>query len=288
MNSQLISYLFKTKAIRVCPGDKPFWYTSGKIGPYYVNTHFLFGSEEAANDFLKQIDQQKEDIMACSHQFFRTVLEHYEQNEVFRGTIDAMAAYAKEKLPMDEVDYISGGERRDWFFSFMMSHLFKKPHITLFKDGQAVLYEKEKSRLIDDLKGASVLHIADLITTASSYERAWVPAINKLNGNMKWSLVVVDRLQGGAQILEGLGVASHNLVAIDEAVFTKACQEGYISEEQLKLVLDYMKDADASMAAFIKQNPGFLKDALRKGGKEAERANLMLQSNFYGVRELMD
>ena len=38
MYSHLVTYLFETRAIRVCPKDKLFWYTSGKIGPYYINT----------------------------------------------------------------------------------------------------------------------------------------------------------------------------------------------------------------------------------------------------------
>ena len=38
--SNIISYLFKTNAIKFCEENKPFWYTSGKIGPYFINTHF--------------------------------------------------------------------------------------------------------------------------------------------------------------------------------------------------------------------------------------------------------
>ena len=34
--SDLVSYLFKTNALRVSPADKPFWYTSGKFGPFYI------------------------------------------------------------------------------------------------------------------------------------------------------------------------------------------------------------------------------------------------------------
>ena len=49
--SNLVSYLFQTNAFKVCPDNKPFWYTSGKIGPYFINTHFLYGSEKEAVDF---------------------------------------------------------------------------------------------------------------------------------------------------------------------------------------------------------------------------------------------
>ena len=54
--SEVTSYLFETNALKICPENKPFWYTSGKIGPYFINTHFIYGSEEAANELLKFID----------------------------------------------------------------------------------------------------------------------------------------------------------------------------------------------------------------------------------------
>ena len=54
--NNLKSHLFETNAVKVCHGDKPFWYTSGKIGPYFINTHFVYGSEEDAANFLSFID----------------------------------------------------------------------------------------------------------------------------------------------------------------------------------------------------------------------------------------
>ena len=54
----LTSYLFKTNAFRVCEENKPFWYTSGKIGPYFVNGHFLYGNEKDANDLLNFINSE--------------------------------------------------------------------------------------------------------------------------------------------------------------------------------------------------------------------------------------
>ena len=46
--SDIMSYLFATDAIRICEENKPFWYTSGKIGPYFINTHFVYGNEKDA------------------------------------------------------------------------------------------------------------------------------------------------------------------------------------------------------------------------------------------------
>ncbi len=281
MNQALTGYLFKTKAVRVCPEDKPFWYTSGKIGPYYINTHFLYGSEEKANAFLAVIDRLKENKLACSKEFHRLSKENYLSDPVFKGTIDALVSYIRSNLKVEEIAYVSGGERRDWFFSFLVAEILGKPHITLFKDMSAVIYRDGCSETAGGLEGAKVLHVADLITTASSYERAWVPAIRQLNGNMKWSLVVVDRLQGGAEVLGKLGVSSHALVAIAPEVFDRACKEGYIDNAQLKLVLDYMNDPDGSMKRFLKEHPSFLSEALGEGGKTAERAKLLIDNKLY-------
>ena len=33
--SKLMSLLFDTKAFKICEENNPFWYTSGKIGPYF-------------------------------------------------------------------------------------------------------------------------------------------------------------------------------------------------------------------------------------------------------------
>ena len=64
-NEKLIKWLFETNAFRVCPENEPFWYTSGTIGPYYINTHFLYGSERKAMELLEYIDRVREDKQKC-------------------------------------------------------------------------------------------------------------------------------------------------------------------------------------------------------------------------------
>ena len=134
--SKLMSLLFETNAFRVADEKNPFWYTSGKIGPYFVNAQFLYGSEDAANDLLSFIDneletQNKTDIP--SH-IFNKVLEQYNTNEIYKYVIDEMKKYIEENININEIDYISGGERRDWFFSNILAFLLNKPHITIYKD----------------------------------------------------------------------------------------------------------------------------------------------------------
>ena len=53
MSNQITEDLFKTNAVRVAPADTPFWYTSGKLGPFFINTHFLIKDEQTAGEILK-------------------------------------------------------------------------------------------------------------------------------------------------------------------------------------------------------------------------------------------
>ena len=41
MENTIIEALFATKAVRVAPENQPFWYTSGRLGPFFINTQFL-------------------------------------------------------------------------------------------------------------------------------------------------------------------------------------------------------------------------------------------------------
>ena len=62
MSNQITEDLFKTNAIRVAPADTPFWYTSGKLGPFFINTHFLAKDEGTAAGLLKLIEEALYDL----------------------------------------------------------------------------------------------------------------------------------------------------------------------------------------------------------------------------------
>ena len=73
--SDLMSYLFETNAIRFCEENKPFWYTSGKIGPYFINTHFVYGNEKEAVELLSFIDECLADKLTLPEKVFEKVLK---------------------------------------------------------------------------------------------------------------------------------------------------------------------------------------------------------------------
>lgn len=278
--SKLIEALFETNALRVCPDGQPFWYTSGTIGPYYINTHFLYGSEREANELLSLIDQASKTSDHCTEQVAEAVMAQYEQNVLYRSAVDEIAAAAKS-LGADRFAAVSGGERRDWFFSLPVAILLGKPHITIFKNGEGRFYDGKKSMPVPPLDGAEVLHIADLVTEASSYVRAWIPAVEGFGGRMTASISVVDRNQGGANILKEHGVEPHALVTVDSGLFETAERIGKISPAQRSLIEAFLEAPQEAMRTFLVKHPEFLENALNSDPKTAARARLCVEQNLY-------
>ena len=283
--SDIMSYLFETKAIKICEENKPFWYTSGKIGPYFVNTHFIYGNEQDAVELLAFIDESLSDKITLPQKVFEKVLSQYNSNEIYKNVINTMKEYIEKNINVSEIDYISGGERRDWFFSNILAYLLDKPHISIYKDLSTVVSDSKftKTEVVTKLEGKKVLHIADLITVASSYIRAWIPAIKNLGSNICWSCVVVDRMQGGKDKIESEGVKSLSLVNIDSTLFQKALDLKIINENQLEMLNNFYKDPDGSMRSFLIEHPEFLENALNADEKTKKRAKLLVDGNLYNL-----
>lgn len=286
--SKLMSLLFETNAFKICEENNPFWYTSGKIGPYFVNADFLYGSEEDSKKLLDFINQEleteeKENIPA---HVFAKVLEQYESNETFKYVIDSLVEYIQENIDTDIIDYISGGERRDWYFSNLISYLLGKPHITIFKDLTTVVStcDFEESTLVETLENKKILHIADLLNQSSSYSRSWIPAIKQLGSTMTWSIVIVDRMQGGSKVLSDMGIKSFSILKIDDVLFSKALELGIINNSQLEMLRNFAENPDSSMRDFLISHPEFLENSLKSDNpRTIKRVNDCIEKNLYNL-----
>ena len=287
MDNNITSYLFKTNAIRFCEENKPFWYTSGKIGPYFINTHFVYGSEKDAVKLLNYIDELLANKMTLPKKVFEKISEQYQENEIYKNVIDIMKKYIEENINIDEIDYISGGERRDWFFSNILAYLFKKSHISIYKDLTTVVsnYNFENTNKVENIEGKKVLHIADLITVASSYIRAWIPAIENLGGKIVASCSVVDRMQGGKEKIEEKGIKSLSLVQVDNSLFKEALELGIINENQEKVLEKFFENPDETMRDFLVNHPEFLENALNSDEKTKKRAKLLVEQDLYNLKD---
>lgn len=281
----LFGFLFKTNAVNICPENCPFWYTSGKIGPYYINAEFLYGSKQDSENLLNCINAEKNNELELPKKVFEKVQKQYDENEIYRHVINEMKNKIEENINIDEIDYISGGERRDWFFSYMIAKLLKKPHITIYKNLNAVVSDSDfkDTKIVEKIEGKRVLHIVDMINTSSSYVRAWIPVIEKLGAKIKWSMSCVDRMQGGAKVLEDNGIKCMSIVQVDKSLFDKALELKVINEKQYNMVNEYIKNPDETMRKFLNSHPEFLKNALSADEKTAGRAKMCIEQNLYNL-----
>lgn len=278
MSNQVIDALFQTNAIRVAPQQTPFWYTSGTLGPFYINTHFLIKDEATAGDFLKKIETYiAEDKLTMPKKLFLDLLKMYETCDTFKMITDLLT----EKLSEYEFDFISGGERRDYFFSILPSFFLCKPHLSIFKDNTACYstenFEKTVLATEVDLKGKKAIHVADLITEASSYVRAWIPVIRGLGADITQTVAIIDRHQGGKENLAKLGCEMFTFAGIDKSLFEVALNSGTINQKQMDLVLSFLESPTKYMEDFLKANPSFIQDQINLGGKNKDRALLAIE-----------
>lgn len=196
-----------------------------------------------------------------------------------------MISFIKDNIDISEIDYISGGERRDWFFSNIVANKLEKPHITIYKDLSIVVNDSTFENEIDkaNVSDSKVLHIADLITEASSYIRAWIPAIESLGAKINWSTVVVDRMQGGKEKLESQNVKSLSIIQIDENLFNNALNMNIINGTQYEMLKNFYESPDETMRNFLIAHPEFLENALKSDEKTQARAKLCIDNNLYNL-----
>ena len=280
MENPIISWLFETDAVRVCPEGQPFWYTSGKLGPFYINTQFLYGSEAAANSLLKTIEEAcTGEKLAFYDKVWADISAQLASCPIYAQLIDLLTE-AAAKL---DVDVVSGGERRVFCFSMPVARKLGLGHLSIFKDLSCVYTDKDGVSMDAaqaGLAGKKSVHIADLITVASSYIRAWIPAVESLGAKIAYSLAVVDRDQGGSDILAKAGCPLTTLVTIKPELFEQAKALGRITDAQVALVNSFIADPDKFMHDFLVAHPDFLAGEIAKGGKSAQRAELCIASGF--------
>ena len=277
----IADYLFETNAVRVSDPEKPFWYASGTLGPFYVNTHFLIESEEKANELLALIEEA---AAGDRTDFLSTILEfvkkQYETSESYKEVIDLIVSKAKEL----DFDIISGGERRDYFFSLMPAYLLGEPHLSSFKDGETYFSENVEEKAVKvgegDLAGKVSLHIADLITEASSYTNAWIPSIRGVGAEIKDTIAVIDRLQGGEANLAKEGVNMYTFAKIELSLFDEGVEKGILTQAQRDMVAHFMENPIDYMKAFLKAHPDFIDEQIALGGKPKQRAEMAISRGY--------
>ena len=183
---------------------------------------------ERAQQLLAFIDEHKEDgdFPQCLQE---RVEKQYAKDEVYRQVVDGLVVLARESG--SHFNSVSGGERRDWFFSLAVAERLGKPSLLIYKDRHTVVLDGQKLRPVR-ANDMDVLHVADLVTEASSYVRDWIPAVAASGGRIAYSANVIDRGQGGLETLKEQGITAGALMRIDDALFDRLYEMGQIDEAQ--------------------------------------------------------
>lgn len=283
MDKQLADYLFQTEALKIAAPEQPFWYTSGKIGPFFINTHYLYGSAAEADALLQEIEQLSNNPEEMPVRITSLCLRQFEQESTYNYVIKS--AYKMLSPVAEEVDFISGGARRDFFFSLPLAALLNKPHLSCYKDGRSYYSLPGEPALEvlsadSQIQGQRGLHIADIITVASSFFRLWIPQIEQAGATMAYAAAILDRGQGGGQLLAEAGIPLFTLGTVNAEFFYSAAEIKQINAGQAEMCIAFLQDPDKYMADFFADNPGFISAELKKGGKSAERAQLALDLGY--------
>jgi len=274
-----INWIFNTDALKIAPADAMFWYTSGLMGPYYINTQFLCGGEKTANDILDFITAEASNTVSFIPALNQRLTAVYEQHEIYRAVIDQMAVLIKSCCEENNIKYVSGGQRRDWFFSPMIAKVLDLPHLYIYNDLNIF---DAAGQPVSDLESANVINVADLLNTASSFTEKWQSAISKLNATLVAAAAAVDRNEGGVANLNNAGVAHCiNLFTINKEFFNTALQQELISNAQYRLLISYITNPIEAMKEWCQENPDYVQQCLESDQpKTRERAQkfLSLQS----------
>ena len=150
-------------------------------------------------------------------------------DESYSKAIDSLAQYYASASSYRPA-MISGGERKDWFFSIPVARKLNLPHIFLFKNGDYIVSDHQGNRLDLDVNGQRVLHVADIINLASSYLKRWIPQLKALGAEFTETLSVAVRNQEGVKSLETKQVSVVSPLVVGRTLFEDALRLGLINE----------------------------------------------------------
>jgi orotate phosphoribosyltransferase len=279
----LAEMLFVCEAVRVAPADSPFLYTSGLVGPYYINTHYLCGGPQKSEEILAKITELGDNPAAIASEVPKLLFETINSFPVYDEIVQRLAEVARPLISQNDISFISGGQRRDWFFSVPLARTLSLPHVYIFNN--LSLYD-DAGNVFSNTEPAKSLHVADLLSVGSSYLSKWILALESVNIKIAGALNCVDRNQGGKENLLEAGIPEvQALCSINEELFTDAFEKGILTRDQLTQVLDFIKDPFSTMKKFIQSNPGFITRTLSSDPKSQARIKKTLNDDLYKLGE---
>ena len=223
-----------------------FPYTSGQIGPYYVQSIAI---EKDGVDYAFAIDSLVK--------------------------LTEMVLPIKSYLKNSDI-IISGGESRDWDFSNPVAAKISKAHTKIYKNGKM---------LGADVNGKKVVHIADLNNEGSSPRDLWVPAIRNAGGTIENIFFYVDRMEDGVEEMKKLGLNSYAVINLDESAWDYLLKTNVINEKVHTSLRTRMEDKNKWARDMLRSERGLETLANLFGSKNSDKATKILTKGYPDMQE---
>ncbi|HNQ91673.1 MAG TPA: hypothetical protein PKI93_01945 [Alphaproteobacteria bacterium] len=277
----MLRLVFSRGAVSIWNNQKGpvFWYAAGVPGPFYVNTEKLIG-KDVADKLLSDINgilQKSGSAAEKAEELDHLVMGVYSSHEEFQRIVKSMVKKGEDF----SYDCVSGGERRDWFFSIPFSHEVGKDHLYIFKDMTVFRRKCEGSGSHD---GVNALHIADLINNAASYFDKWLPAVAKNNMNIVGTISVINRGNVGMDRLSEAGVRSCALKCINVSFFLELAQKNLISQSTYEEIQAYFDSKEEWAKRYILSNPALF-NVKELDAKSKERLEQFVSNDPWNLKD---
>jgi adenine/guanine phosphoribosyltransferase-like PRPP-binding protein len=129
--------------------------------------------EEGATATLQLIDKYL-DSLELPMVAYEKLASDYAKDPAYRSIIGILSEDIQKHVDLDKIDFVSGGIRRDLFYSILIARALEKPLLTILKDQRVILSEPNGSQahIVSEFKTTeNVLHVADIFTEASSHRK---------------------------------------------------------------------------------------------------------------------
>ncbi len=157
--------------------------------------------------------------------------------DAFERVCSMYVKLLEKDLGVENVDRIAGIPTAGMPFAAVVAYQSKKPFIYI----RPKVKMHGRERWIEGvlMPGNRVLLVDDLVTTGLSLLRA-AKAIRAEGGVVADALVMVDREEGGKELLSKDGIKLHYMLTAHEAA-AKLYELGAIEEDQFKMILKQAK-----------------------------------------------
>ncbi len=237
---EFINSLFKTGAFKF---DESHVTENGVHEPYIINTKYLFGSKEEYEKMQQFIDNElkTESKSNIPLDVFEKVMNQYDNNELYKASIDYIRNWIETNVNLTYVDYISGGESADWYFSIILAYLLGKPHMTIYRDGTVVVTTSdfEEGNEVNKVEDARIMHISDVLNKGYFHCNYWFTAIRNIGSDVFWSISIVDLKEGGIDRIKEFNAEPLCLFQANENIFVRGLELGYLTGPQFSILRNY-------------------------------------------------